>query len=72
MEKLDTGWAQLSQSSGGFGGGRGGNKFHILMKLFIWTDPENLLKIYLVIKMGGGLQLTPLCIIDLSSFWKFG
>ena len=35
MEKLDTSWAQLIQTSGGFGRGRGGKKFHILMKLFI-------------------------------------
>ena len=41
--------ARLIQTSGGFGRGRGGKKFHILMKLFIWAYPENLLKIGLLV-----------------------
>ena len=50
MEKLDTSWAQLIQTSGGFGRGKGGDKkFHILMKLFIWAYSENLLKIGLLV-----------------------
>ena len=50
MEKLNMyKLAQLIQTSGGFGRGRGGKKFYILIKLFIWACPENLLKIGLLV-----------------------
>ena len=54
MEKLDTSWAQLIQTSGGFVRGRGGKKFHITLNICLKLDCWSSIYYY-----GGDFYLQP-------------